>query len=286
MVTTGRPSPDARLGRARYLSIGLTKNVNEDAPHEPVRNAAVTGATYKALAFDKRISHGAFRLWHVLRDFAGNKLKCWPGQRRLMRSLGSNFETIGRWRDELIHTGWLKVSNLGKKGVVHIYELIPLPSATGSGSAVLPEAAAPAATESGSETNEIKLTKGSKENAPPIFESVKRGLYRKEYQGMIQDAETEIKTTKANPALHERVLKKDVGLLCKFLQDEARAKPEKAAANLKRAGGYENDSANYCAGKLTPQGKAIVSAWENRIAEIRRVMNGVITLPAPGSGKT
>jgi hypothetical protein len=31
---------------------------------------------------------------------------------------------------------------------------------------------------------------------------------------------------------------------------------------------------NYCAGKLTAQGKAIVSAWENRITEIRRAMNG------------
>lgn len=248
--------------------------VNDNKPRNPARQASITGATYKALAFDKRVSHGAFRLWHVLRDFAGKKLKCWPGQRRLTRSMGSNFETIAGWRDELIQTGWLKVSNLDKKGVVHNYELIPLLSATESGSALLPKAVAPAATESGSETNEIKLTKRRERNAPPIFEPVKRGLYRREYAAMIQDAEAEIKTAKANPELRERVLKKDVAALCKFLRDEADAKPEKSVADLKRAAGLEKNPASYYAGQLTEQGKAIVATWKIRIAEIRRAMNG------------
>jgi len=107
----------------------------------------------------------------------------------------------------------------------------------------------------------------------PVFEPVKRGLYRREYEGMIQDAETEIKMAKENPANRNRVLKPDVAGHCKFLRDEAEAKPEKSAENLKRAADLENSPANYCAG-LTEQGKAIVTAWKNRIEEIRRAMNG------------
>lgn len=250
--------------------------MNEVAPRQPARKAAITGETYKALAFDKRISHGAFRLWHVLRDFAGKKLKCWPGQRRLTQSLGSNFETIGRWRDELIHAGWLKVSNLDKKGVVHNYEIIPLPGAAESGSTLLPETVAPAATESGSKTNEIKLTKLRGDNDLPVFEQVKRGLYRREYLAMIQDAEAEIKAVKTDAKFRKRVLKRDVVEHCKFLRDETDAKPEKSIANRRRAADLEKNPANYCAGELTEQGRATIDVWKNRIVEIRRAMNGQV----------
>ena len=62
----------------------------------------IDGKSYKQLVLDKRIPHGAFRLWHLLRDYAGKKMHCWPGQRRLCRDLGSNFKSIANWRDSLI----------------------------------------------------------------------------------------------------------------------------------------------------------------------------------------
>jgi hypothetical protein len=111
--------------------------------------------------------------------------------------------------------------------------------------------------------------------APPIFEPVPRRQYRREYQEMIRDAEAEIKKVKADPRLHERVLKKEIAELCKFLREEAQSKPEKSAGNLERATAQEKNPANYCSGALTVPGNAVVAAWKNRIAEIRAVMNGV-----------
>ncbi len=126
----------------------------------------IPGSTYKQLVKDKRIPHGAFRLWHLLRDYAGVKMNCWPGQRRLSHDLGSNYESIAKWRDSLIETGWLRVEKT-KFGSHKYYLLIPSPSqtttATESGSAtglvttLHPEVVAGAATGSGNETNGIKL---------------------------------------------------------------------------------------------------------------------------------
>jgi|GEM_PF-4477825 len=81
----------------------------------------ITGSDYKAIAFDKRLPHGAFHLWHILRDYAGKKKSCWPGQRRLCRDLGSNFETVARWRDQLIQCGWLQIRS--GKGGRHVYTI-------------------------------------------------------------------------------------------------------------------------------------------------------------------
>ena len=71
----------------------------------------------------------------------------------------------------------------------------------------------------------------------PIFEPVKRNLYRREYEGMIADAKAEIERAKCNRDLTEKG-------------------PQ--SYNL----------------QLTELGRGIVKAWRNRIAEIQRVMNG------------
>jgi len=127
----------------------------------------IPGSAYKQLVLDTRIAHGAFRLWHLLRDYAGKKMKCWPGQRRLSKDLGSNYESIAKWRDSLIEHGWLRIEK--RKNGGHLYFLL-IPSAaktatesgstttaTGNGDTLLPEAVAVGATESGNGTNGIKL---------------------------------------------------------------------------------------------------------------------------------
>ncbi len=120
----------------------------------------------------------------------------------------------------------------------------------------------------GQATNKVRI-------AIPTFEPVGGGQFRREYEAMICDAKADLKKARAEPKLHERVLKKEVAALCKFLRDEAEKKPEKSAGNLQRATDEEKKPANYCSGKLTEQGKEVVTAWENRIEEIRNVMNGV-----------
>ena len=42
-------------------------------------------------------------------------------------------------------------------------------------------------------------------------------------------------------------------------------------------GCQEKNPANCCLGKLTAPGNAFVTAWENRIEEIRNVVNGINT---------
>jgi hypothetical protein len=123
------------------------------------------------------------------------------------------------------------------------------------------------------ETPEPTTNKG--EITISTFERVKRGQFRREYEAMICDAKADLKKARAEPKLRERVLKKEVAELCKFLRDEAEKKPEKSAGNLHRATAEEKKPANYCPGKLTEHGKAVFTAWENRIEEIRNVMNGV-----------
>jgi hypothetical protein len=145
------------------------------------------------------------------------------------------------------------------------------------GNVALPQETTPRVAEMGDGSNTTEVILKSKGGiSPPVFESVKHGLYRREYEGMIRDTEAELKKARNEPRLRERVLEKDVAGFCKFLRDEAQAKPEKSAENIKRATDHEKNPANYCVGELTEQGKAVVTAWKNRITEIRRAMNGQI----------
>jgi hypothetical protein len=69
-----------------------------------------TPQTYSAIVRDSRLSHGAFRYWHLLRDYASDDGVCYPGMRRLSRELGSNPGRIAKWREELIGAGYLSVA--------------------------------------------------------------------------------------------------------------------------------------------------------------------------------
>ena len=148
-----------RTGVKTYFINGITMRTNDKSP--------IPGSAYKQLVLDNRLAHGAFRFWHLLRDYAGKKMQCWPGQRKLSKQLGSNYESIAKWRDSLIEHGWLRIEK--RKNGGHLYFLlIPPPdttateggsttTATGNGGTLLPKAVAVGATESGNGTNGIKL---------------------------------------------------------------------------------------------------------------------------------
>lgn len=65
--------------------------------------------TFATLIRDRRISHGAFHLWHAIRDYTNAESKCFPGQRRLASDIGCHPTSLKPWTDELIAARWLKV---------------------------------------------------------------------------------------------------------------------------------------------------------------------------------
>lgn len=77
--------------------------------------------SYTALVMDTRLSHGAFRLWHLLRQYADDKGQCWPGMRRLRAQLASSLSQIAKWRAELVRLGYLSVDL--RPGAVTRYKL-------------------------------------------------------------------------------------------------------------------------------------------------------------------
>lgn len=62
---------------------------------------------YSKLIRDKNLSHGAFRLWHLLRDMTGNNPNCWPSQRYVKNALGCGINSVNRWTIELEEAGYL-----------------------------------------------------------------------------------------------------------------------------------------------------------------------------------
>lgn len=65
--------------------------------------------TFAAIIRDRRVPHGAFRLWHALRDYTDHASKCFPGQRRLADDIGCDPHRLKLWTSLLITAGWLKV---------------------------------------------------------------------------------------------------------------------------------------------------------------------------------
>jgi hypothetical protein len=63
---------------------------------------------FSRLIRDHRISHGAFRLWHALRDYTNAASKCFPGQRTLAEDTGCNIHSLKSWTDELVAADWLR----------------------------------------------------------------------------------------------------------------------------------------------------------------------------------
>lgn len=79
---------------------------------------------FAALIQDQRISHGAFRLFHLLRDHQNPRTgACYPGRRRQMKALGSDHHCLKRWTAELVSAGWLCLLPV-RNGEVFRYELL------------------------------------------------------------------------------------------------------------------------------------------------------------------
>lgn len=64
---------------------------------------------YSKLIRDKRISHGAFRLWHLFREMTGKNPCCWPSLQTVCREIGCGKESLLGWIGELQAGGYLKV---------------------------------------------------------------------------------------------------------------------------------------------------------------------------------
>jgi hypothetical protein len=109
----------------------------------------------------------------------------------------------------------------------------------------------------------------TKGEAPPQFEPVPRELYRREYDGMIADAERAIKATKGDDRSYIRDMRDDSAELIVWLRKEKRDGWEMKVQEIERNPNF------YQRTSMKPNAAAIVSAWQSRIEEIKRAMNGV-----------
>jgi hypothetical protein len=66
-------------------------------------------SVWRQIIEDKRISHGAFRLWHYLRDHIDGQSECYPGYREIREKIGCQYDSITRWLGELQEANWLSV---------------------------------------------------------------------------------------------------------------------------------------------------------------------------------
>jgi len=125
-------------------------------------------------------------------------------------------------------------------------------------------------------TNQQRLTKNRRTEElkkgdieSPQFEPVKPGLWRREYEAMIRDAEGAIKAIKAKPENRVKDLTSAAEDLIAWLEKE---KPENWQSRVNdvftRPDSYERRN-------LKPKPAAMVQAWKGRIEEIRRAMAGI-----------
>lgn len=69
---------------------------------------------YSQIMRDMRISHGAFRLWHILRDMTGTNKNCFPAVRYLATTLKAHKNSILTWIMELEAALYLRVERGNK----------------------------------------------------------------------------------------------------------------------------------------------------------------------------
>lgn len=63
---------------------------------------------YSTILRDRKVSNGAFRLWHLFREMTGKNPTCWPGQRYIRKALGCSFDSIAKWTKELEELGYIQ----------------------------------------------------------------------------------------------------------------------------------------------------------------------------------
>lgn len=104
---------------------------------------------------------------------------------------------------------------------------------------------------------------------PPCFEPLPRGLFMRELEALGKSATAEIKRIKAHPKAWELTLSKSAKELIEFLAAEKREGWEKRVKEV------QDKPDNYVRTKLTRSAHEAVKAWERRIGEIRKAINGV-----------
>lgn len=109
-----------------------------------------------------------------------------------------------------------------------------------------------------------------KGDGPPKFEPVKLRQYRREYEADIKDAQEQIRKVKADPANYARDM---TDATCDLVALLTKEKPDGWGNRITEA---KANPAAYERTSLKPTGAAIVQAWKDRIAEIRKAMAGII----------
>jgi len=90
---------------------------------QPPANQRTHLEIFAALIRDRGVSHGAFRLWHALRDYTDHNSRCFPGQRRLADDTGCDPHSLRRWTRELTAAKWLKIDS-AKPGLGFTYTVM------------------------------------------------------------------------------------------------------------------------------------------------------------------
>lgn len=74
----------------------------------------VSPKLYSEIITDRRISHGAFRLWHFLRDRHGNNQCCWPSLKTICSCIGCGKAALLGWITELRDAGYITTESGNK----------------------------------------------------------------------------------------------------------------------------------------------------------------------------
>lgn len=79
---------------------------------------------FRRLIHDSRLSHGAFRFWHYLRDRKDKNGQTWPKQSTIATDLHCKESSLTRWTKELKGAGYISVERMGQN---HHYRYTILP---------------------------------------------------------------------------------------------------------------------------------------------------------------
>lgn len=98
-----------------------------------VNDMVIPPKLYSSIIYDTRNSHGAFHLWHLLKDMTGKNQCCWPSIRTICQKLACSKNALKGWIKELEDHGYLRVE-IGNQRRSNSYFLL-----TGEGQKMTPE---------------------------------------------------------------------------------------------------------------------------------------------------
>lgn len=90
--------------------------MSDDQQPNPQEDQSASARQRKAQAFDRllrdrRLPHGAFRVFHFLWQYADAAGVCWPGRRTMKKTIGGDFTSLQNWIEKLRETGWLRTED-------------------------------------------------------------------------------------------------------------------------------------------------------------------------------